>query len=441
MQAATTSRGGPTVGNNGSVERRTVLKAAGASLATLGLAATTGCGGGSGSSGDGTVTIRYAWWGADERAKRINQSIALFEKKYPKIKVKTDFQDYVAFWEKFQTQAAGGNPPDVFQNAVGFLRKYDKRGILLDLKPQIEAGNLSLDNFRAGVEKVGQVDGKQLGIPVGSNTMSLVIDEKVFEKAGVKPKQGWTWDEYFAALKKIHDTQKLPGDTGYFSIMYLYDLYLRQNGKAFFTKDGLGFDEADLTEWWTDGYNRVKAGIVTDPKRVEQDKPKSSLSAAHGASEFTWDNFTVRYTAEGTSTYGLAPIPTTDGKQTGQYLASLMLSASAHTKHPKEVAQFINFMVHDPEVGKIMGYDRGILATTEQFDAYKPADAPNQAIAKYETDVAAAGVLGTITPHPAGADTCESAFLRIGGDMSQGTTKVADAVKQFFSEAKTALAS
>jgi multiple sugar transport system substrate-binding protein len=117
-----------------------------------------------------------------------------------------------------------------------------------------------------------------------------------------------------------------------------------------------------------------------------------------------------------------------------------MLSASARTKHPKEVAQFINFMVHDPEVGKIMGYDRGILATTEQFDAFQPADAPSKAIARYEQDVAAAGVLGTITPHPAGADTVESAFLRIGGDMSQGTTKVSDAVKQFFSEAKTALA-
>ncbi len=94
---------------NGNVERRTILKAAGASAAVLGLAATTGCGGDS-DSGDGTVTIRYAWWGAEERAKRINQTIALFEKKYPKIKVKTDFQDYVAFWEKFQTQAAGGNP-------------------------------------------------------------------------------------------------------------------------------------------------------------------------------------------------------------------------------------------------------------------------------------------------------------------------------------------
>ncbi|GGX48689.1 ABC transporter substrate-binding protein [Streptomyces fructofermentans] len=425
---------------NGSVERRTVLRAAGASVAALGLAATAGCGGDGGGAGDGSVELRFAWWGAEERAKRINKSVALFEKKYPRIKVKTDFQDYVAFWEKFQTQAAGGNPPDVFQNAVTFLRKYDKRGVLLDLKSQVDAGNLNLDNFRAGVEKVGQVDGKQLGVPVGSNTMSLVIDEKVFDKAGIKPEQGWTWDEYFAALKKIHDTQKVAGDTGYFGIMYLYDLFLRQNGKAFFTEDGLGFAEADLTEWWTDAYNRVKAGIITDPKKIEQLKPKSALASGDAGSEFTWDNFTVRYATEGDSSYGLAPIPTTDGKETGQYLSSLMLSASARTKHPKEAAQFIDFMVHDPEVGRIMGYDRGILATTEQFDAYRPADASSKAIAQYEEDVAAAGVLGAITPHPAGADTVEAAFLRIAGDMSQGKTKVSDAVKQFFSEAKTALA-
>ncbi|MFB7333409.1 ABC transporter substrate-binding protein [Streptomyces adustus] len=422
----------------GNVERRTILKVAGASMATLGLAATTGCGGDSGTSADGTVTIRYSWWGADERAKRINQSIALFEKKYPKIKVKTDFQDYASFWEKFQTQAAGGNPPDVFQNAVGFLRKYDKRGILMDLKSQIDAGNLSLDHFRAGVTKVGEVDGKQLGIPVGSNTMALVVDKKVLAKAGVDPQPGWTWDEYFKALKTIHDKTKVPGDTGYFGIMYLYDLYLRQNGKAFFDKDGLGFEQTDLTEWWTDGYNRVKAGIITSPKTVEQDKPKSSLSAGHAACEFTWDNFTVRYSAEGASEYGLAPIPTTDGKDTGQYLASLMLSASARTQHPKEVAQFIDFMVHDPEVGKIMGYDRGVLATTDQFDAYKPTDAVGKEIAQYEQDTAAAGVLGAITPHPSGADTVEAAFLRISGDMAQGKTKVSDAVKQFFSESEAA---
>jgi multiple sugar transport system substrate-binding protein len=102
------------------MERRTLLKAAGASAAALGLGATTGCEG-EGGSGNGTVTIRYSRWGAEERAKKVNQTIALFEKKYPKVKVKTDFQTHQSFWEKFQTQASGGNPPDVFKTPSHFF--------------------------------------------------------------------------------------------------------------------------------------------------------------------------------------------------------------------------------------------------------------------------------------------------------------------------------
>jgi multiple sugar transport system substrate-binding protein len=30
--------------------------------------------------------------------------------------MKTDFQPYTDFWKKFNAQASGGNPPDVFQN-------------------------------------------------------------------------------------------------------------------------------------------------------------------------------------------------------------------------------------------------------------------------------------------------------------------------------------
>ncbi|WP_328941317.1 extracellular solute-binding protein [Streptomyces sp. NBC_00250] len=420
------------------VDRRNLLKFAGGSLAALGLTA-AGCGTGSG-SGDGTVTIRYAWWGSDDRAKRINQTIALFEKKYPKIKVKTDFQPYADFWKKFNTQASGGNAPDVFQNAIGFLRKYDAKNVLLDLREQAEQGNLRLDGFRAGLEKFGEVDGKLLGVPVGSNSMALVVDQTVFGKAGVAPKAGWTWDEYHAALAKIRDTQGRAGDAGPYGIMYLYDLYLRQHGKAFFSTSGLGFTEADLTDWWTKAHQGVESGIYADPKRTIQAKPKSAVTAELAACEFTWDNFTVRYASEGKSQYGLAPIPTTDGRKTGQYLGSLMLSGSRRTEHPKEVAQFIDFMVHDPEVGKIMGYDRGVPATTAQYEAYVPTDAVGKQIAAYEKQLVESRVLEPITPHPAGADVTEAAFLRLGEEMSLGTRPVPDAVKQFFTEAKTALA-
>ncbi|WP_442737800.1 ABC transporter substrate-binding protein [Streptomyces pseudogriseolus] len=423
------------------VERRTVLKAAGVSLAVTGLGATaTACGGGSG-SGDGTVTIRYAWWGAEDRARRINKTIDLFEKKYPKIKVKTDFQPYSDFWKKFNTQASGGNPPDVFQNAIGFVRKYDAKNVLLDLEEQVKAGNLRMEGFRAGLDTFGEIDGKLLGVPVGSNSMALVIDKPVYARAGITPEMGWTWDDFDEAMARVRDRTGRAGDSGMYGVMYLYDLYLRQNGKAFFTEDALGFTESDLTRWWTKAEKGVTSGLFADPKKVAQIKPKSALSAELAGSEFTWDNFTVRYTSEGRSEYGLAPIPTTDGKRTGQYLGSLMLSASRRTEHPAEVARFIDFMVHDPEVARIMGYDRGVPATTAQCAAYRPTDPVNKAIAAYEESLVAADVLEPVTPHPNGADICEAAFLRIGEELGLGKRSVADAVEQFFDESKTALGS
>lgn len=423
---------------NQGMDRRQMLKLAGFSAAGLGLTA-AGCGSGGGSNGP--VTIRHAWWGADDRAKKVQECVKLFEKKHPKIKVKTDFQQYPDFWKKFNTQAAGGNPPDVIQNAVTFLRKYEAKNVLLDLNPQVKKGNLQLEGFRAGLEKFAEIDGKLLGVPVGSNSMSLVIDEKVFEKAGVDHSHGWTWDDWYAGLQKIKSGQGIAGDSGPHGVMYLYDLVLRQNGKAFFTEEGMGFGENELLPYWTEALTRVKSGIYADQKKVEQIKPASALAKGLSAGEFTWDNFSVRYSAEGKSSYSLAPIPTTDGKKTGQYLGSLMLSGTARTKHPAEVATFISFMTHDPAVARIMGYDRGVPATTAQFEAFQPTDAPSKAIGAYETEIAKAGVLEPITPHPAGADVVEAAFLRIAGDMSLGKASPEDSVKQFFSEAKTALAS
>ncbi|MCT2593204.1 extracellular solute-binding protein [Streptomyces sp. N2-109] len=419
------------------VERRTLLKAAGASLASLGVAA-AGCGGGSGSSSGGAVTIRYAWWGADDRAKRINETIDLFEKKHPKIKVKTDFQPYEDFWKKFNTQAAGGNPPDVIQNAVTFLRKYGGRNVLMDLKPQVQSGELSTEGFRSGLEKFAEIDGKLLGLPVASNSMAYIIDEKVYEKAGVTPEFGWTWDDWLAGMERIRSRTGVAGETGPHSIMYYYDLVLRQKGKAFFTEDGLGFSKSDLETEWAEAVKRIKSGLYTDPKKVEQIKPKSATAAGLSAGEFTWDNFTVRYDSEGKSSYGIAPIPTTDGSKTGQYLGSLMLSGTARTKHPKEVATFINFMVHDPEVGRIMGYDRGVLATTKQFEAFEPTDKVSKQISEYEKQIAEKGVLETITPHPAGADVIEAAFLRVATEVSLDKASPGEAVEKFFSEAETA---
>ncbi|MFJ2345194.1 ABC transporter substrate-binding protein [Streptomyces antimycoticus] len=325
-------------------------------------------------------------------------------------------------------RAAGGNAPDVFQNSYAFLCKYGDKNLLLDLNGQAKAGNLSLKGFRNGLEKAGDIDGKLLGVPVGANTFALFYNPDVFKKAGVTVEDGWTWNDFFAAAKKVRKSDgTLYGASDNAIVMYLYDLYLRQNGKAFFTKDSkLGFTEDDLTEWWGRWQRHAKTDELVPGKKSEQAKPKASISADLSASEFTWDNFLVRFAAETKTTLDLGPIPTTDGKRTGQYLSSLMLSGSARTQHPKEVAQFIDFMTHDPEVGEVMGYNRGIPATNSQYDAHRPQGVDAK-IAAYEKSVSAE--LEPITPHPAGADNtggpgdsllADAAADRPGGGRPRG---------------------
>ncbi|GAB2795272.1 ABC transporter substrate-binding protein [Streptomyces daliensis] len=403
-----------------------------------------GCGGVGGGGDDGAggkVTIRYAWWGDATRAEMIKKSIALFEKEHPGINVKPEFQEYEDFWKKFATQASGGGAPDVFQNAAAFMRKYGDRKTLLDLSSQVDKGNLDMKGFRAGLEKAGEVDGKLWGVPVGANTFSLIYDVEAFERIGVEPGMGWTWDDYEKAVDKL----KAEGfqATTPAGVMYHYDLLLRQQGKQFFTEDGqLGFGKADLTAHWKEQYAGIEDGRFVPQKKADQIAPKALLSAGFSKSEYQWDNFIVRFSAEAEEEgkFALAPLPTTDGKKTGQYLSSLFLSGYAKTRHPEEVAKFIDFMVHDPEVGKIMGYNRGILATEEQYDAFEPTG-PDKMIAEYEEKVEKAGVIEPMTPQPDGTDVVEAALLRIWQDVAHGKKSVDEGVDQFFSEAEQALGS
>ena len=69
------------------------------------------------------------------RAELYNEAIAAFNEEYPNITVNSTFLGFPEFWEKRQTEAAGGNLPDVMQFDYSYLRQYSENGLLLDLDP------------------------------------------------------------------------------------------------------------------------------------------------------------------------------------------------------------------------------------------------------------------------------------------------------------------
>ncbi|MEU0251700.1 hypothetical protein ABZ299_04075 [Streptomyces sp. NPDC006184] len=85
--------------------------------------------------------------GVEERVKKIDHGTTLFEKKHPKVSVKTYFQTYESFWKKCRTQATGGNPPDVFQSGCHFPAEVRQTRNSPRSSVVGQGGYLSLDQF------------------------------------------------------------------------------------------------------------------------------------------------------------------------------------------------------------------------------------------------------------------------------------------------------
>lgn len=104
----------PPSGRRGHLPRRAVLAAASVGLSTVLAPALSACSAASGSTSHG-VTLRFSWWGNDDRAARTEQAVRLFEKEHPGVTARTSNGDFGSYLQKLATQAAGGGVPDVVQ--------------------------------------------------------------------------------------------------------------------------------------------------------------------------------------------------------------------------------------------------------------------------------------------------------------------------------------
>ncbi len=103
--------------------------------AALPVACSSSSGGGDELSA-GPVTLRFSWWGADDRHKRTQQVIDLFQKKHPNITVRGEFKDWNSYWDSLATTVAANDAPDVIQMDELYLASYAQRGALLDLNTE-----------------------------------------------------------------------------------------------------------------------------------------------------------------------------------------------------------------------------------------------------------------------------------------------------------------
>lgn len=414
-----------------------------AAAAVLAIAL-TGCGGSPQGSSVGPVTLRMTWWGSDSRHKMTQQLIDAFEAENPNIRVEGEYGDWSGYWDKLATQVASQAAPDVIQMDASYIGEYAGRGALLDLK------DVDQTKFDQAVADAGKVEGKQYGITGGINAQVVLANPSLFSASGVAlpDDKTWTWDDYSKTAASI--TSKNSGSvfgSGPVSGDAQANLWLRQHGKSLFTGDGkLGFDEADLKDWFDyqaelrDDKAVPPASVMTEDASASVDQ--QGLATNRFAMAFYWSNQLGALSKASGQTLEILRPPSTKGSaaEAAQYYKSSQFwSASSRTKHPAEAQKLIDFLVNSEKAGEIGLADRGIPANSAVRAAITPKLSPADAsTAKFIDEISSE--LGDAVPvPPAGSSGVTEVLTRYTTEVHFGRMSAADAAKKAFDEAKSSL--
>jgi multiple sugar transport system substrate-binding protein len=296
----------------------------------------------SASSGAPAVTIKYAFWDANQKPA-IDKQIAAFHASHPNITVETQVSPWSDYWTKVQTGVAGGAAPDVlWMNGPNFP-VYASAKVLEPLNVDVSAYPQSLVNLYT-------YQGKLYGVPKDFDTIALYYNKALFDKANVAyPTADWTWDDLRAAAKKLTITSggKVV-QAGFAAIPSFQEVYfdlMAQNGGKPLSPDGL---KSNLTD-------PANCDALQFLYSIQKDG--SSLSAAEmasnqwevgnlfGAGKIAMDfggSWRVLPFSQASSSIDVAPLP--KGKQRATIIHGVGQTVWAGGSHKDAAKTFVTWL-------------------------------------------------------------------------------------------------
>jgi len=369
---------------------------------------------GSGSEGSGggdapkPVTLKVLWWGGQTRHDNTLKIIELYQQQNPHVTIEPEFTGFDGYWEKLSAMVAGNNTPDVLQMNFGeYLTQYAKNDVLADLNPFVESGIIDTSKLDAGIMESGVVDGKLLGIPLGMNALTVIYDPELIKQAGAQePALGWTWDDFKAIARTVHQNLGIYGSPT-LEANNILEYYARQNDQKFFSDDGtgVGFDDQIFIDYFNMQVELIKEGVMPSLDVMQQHSALEDQLIVHGKAPFDvrWSNQVVALAKAANRPLKLTVLPGPNTEK-GLFLKPAMFfSVAKDSKNAEEAAKFINFFVNSLEVEEIQKGERGVPINAEIREAIsKQLDEVQKNMFDY-IDLAAANSSPIDTNYPVGS--------------------------------------
>jgi multiple sugar transport system substrate-binding protein len=334
-----------------------------------------------GSPAEAVTEINYWLWD-NNQLPAYQDCAAAFEKQNPDIKIKITQTGWFDYWNALNTAFVSGTAPDVITNHLARYPEFIQNNLLVDLAPLIARDKVPTNIYLGDLVKVWGRDGKQYGLPKDWDTIGLIYNKAMLEKAGINPKSlldldwnpkdGGSFGQLIAKLtidangKNATEAGFDPKNViqygllasgqvdGYGQVEWSH--FAVSNGFKF--NDGpwathLNYDDPKLAETIQWIANQMKKGIIIPAANARQAGENGVFAAQKGALALTGDWNILWYVENCKFGIGFAPLPKGPvGRRT--MFNGLADSIWVGSKHQEEAWKWVKFLA-SPEAQKIVG--------------------------------------------------------------------------------------
>lgn len=326
-------------------------------------------------SGDET-TIRFSWWGSQERADKTNKAVELFMEKNPDIKVETSFYPFESYYENLSIAASAGNMADVFQGFVGGNADLMEANLVEPLDEYVDSGLINVSDISDTLVKSGKIDDKLYGIPMGCNVKCLIVDPEAYEKAGIEvPEVAYeSWDALRADLQKLKDAGLQYGGDDMFERGFTFEYFVRQQGEHVYSpteETTITFSKDTYVDYYNYKLDWIAKGLIPpyDVTKESSGPEDSQIAKGNSAVRHCYSSQYAQIAEAAGKDLKLVLMPGPDTDKGTDIRPGMHVCMASGSKNKEAAAKLIDFLTNDIECNQILNAERGMPPSAKVRDA------------------------------------------------------------------------
>ena len=329
-------------------------------------------------SDDEPITLRFAWWGGDERNAATLEVIEQFEALHPNVTIEAEYGGNDGYHDKLATQLASGTAADIVQVDPETFPQYVSTGDYF--VNYMDYSNMDLSTFDENyisLEINGRYDGKQLGLPTGISGAGILVNQDLADEIGIDFTQAYTWDDLLEMGRKVREYDDsmylLCANKEYIVNLIVFNYGKQLCGSTLFDKET---GELNITE-------EQMAELMQYVKKlyVEGVVAPASYQAAYGGdnlqSDANWiagkyvsaltyiSTIDVMVAANDSANYSMSQLPMLSGCTEKGWASNTpqVMAVTKTCEHPEMAVEFMNYFFNNETALATLGATRSVPPT------------------------------------------------------------------------------